>query len=324
LPEIKPLYLKKIKPLYLTDFSNASICWLLAYGLTVRAERMPLSVKSAPNVGWQSSELTAPLLHLLHKSLGSLIESGGHFALKYGATPCSRFAMLKTQFDQFVADGFDRLGAFIMVIDGFLADERFQPTIDLLEALGYSRSDSTEVDVDQYAVRTPGGQQSEAALRTFFVNFKMGHYLIHYQPLNRCIFRGKTYTPHRPESDFRFADWYPVKGATAKKRSGKIEDQLADDFPNAAMAGQFLHDHGFARSNTHKNLGKNTYFVASRHGDGQPSGIVFRGEDESFFFDYYADARYIMGASGLLKDQRQTARQYSEAISIAMTNIHGG
>jgi hypothetical protein len=89
------------------------------------------------------------------------------------------------------------------------------------------------------------------------------------------------------------------------------------------MAGQFLHDHGFARSNTHKKLGINTYFVAARHGDGQPSGIAFRGEGETFFFDYYADARYIMGASGLLKDQRQTERQLSDAVSIAMMNFHG-
>ena len=108
-----------------------------------------------------------------------------------------------------------------------------------------------------------------------------------------------------------------------KQHVGAIEDQLADDFPNAAMAGQFLHDHGFKRSNTHKRLAKNTYFVAARHGDGQPSGIVFRGENETFFFDYYADTRYTMGASGLLKDERPTQRQFSDSASIAMMNFPG-
>jgi hypothetical protein len=231
--------------------------------------------------------------------------------------------MLKTQFDRFLAEGFDELGAFIMMIDGFPAEERLQPTIELLESLGYRRSKTADVDEDEYGIKTPGGQASEAALRAFFVKFKIGRYLIQYQPLHRFILRGKSCIPHRPGSDFRFADWYPVKGAPAKERVGKIEDQLADDFPNAAMAGQFLHDHGFARSNTHKKLGINTYFVAARHGDGQPSGIAFRGEGETFFFDYYADARYIMGASGLLKDQRQTERQLSDAVSIAMMNFHG-
>jgi len=231
--------------------------------------------------------------------------------------------MLKTEFDQFVADGFDELGAFIMVIDGFPADERLRPTIELLESLGYRRSETAEVDQDEYGIKTPGGSASEAALRAFFVKFKIDRYLIQYQPLHRFILRGKSCIPHRPDSDFRFADWYPVKGAIAKKRSGAIEEQLADDFPNAATAGQFLHDHGFARSNTHKRLGRNTYFVAARHGDGQPSGIVFRGEDETFYFDYYADARYIVGASGLLKDHRHTERQLSSDISIALMNIHG-
>ncbi len=269
------------------------------------------------------SESIDPSCHFTQQSRNALIECLTVVYLDYDAPQCSQSAMLRTQFDQFVTDGFDHLGALIMVIDGFPAEERLHPTIELLESLGYTRSASAEVDVDEYAIKTPGGQGSEAALRSFFVKFKMERYLIQYQPLHRFILRGKSCTPHRPESDFRFADWYPVKGAKVKKRSGKIEDQLADDFPNAAMAGQFLHDHGFTRSNTHKNIGKNTYFVAARHGDGQPSGIVIRGEHETFFFDYFADARYIMGASGLLKDQRQTERQYSDAITIAMMNVHG-
>lgn len=224
--------------------------------------------------------------------------------------------MLKTQFDGFVSEGFDILGALIMVIDGFPAEERFTPTVELLESLGYRRSESGEVGEDEYGIKTPAGQGSEAAMRVFFVSFKVGKYMIQYQPLNRFIVRGKSCIPHRPESDFRFADWYPVKGSAGKIQVAKIEDQLADDFPNAAMAAQFLYDQGFARSNTHKRLGKNTYFVAARHGDGQPSGIVFRGDDEIFFFDYYEDARYIMGASGLLKDHRETKRQLNDAVSI--------
>ncbi len=231
--------------------------------------------------------------------------------------------MLKTQYDSFVAEGFDKLGAFIMVIDGFPPEQRFEPTIELLESLGYQRSKTTDVGKDQYSIKTPGGQASESALPAFFVNFKLGRYLIQYQPLNRFILRGKSCIPHRPESDFRFADWYPVKGTPVKQRVGEIEDQLADDVPNAAMAGQFLHDHGFKRSNTHKKLSRNMYFVAARHGDGQPSGIVFRGEKEIFFFDYYADSRYIMGASGLLKDERPTQRQFSDAASIAMMKFPG-
>ncbi len=232
--------------------------------------------------------------------------------------------MLKTQYDSYVAEGFDKLGAFIMVIDGFPPEQRFEPTIELLESLGYQRVQTAGVGEDEYSIKTPGGRASEAARRAFFVKFKFGRYLIQYQPLNRFILRGKSCIPHRPESDFRFADWYPVKGSPVKPRVGEIQEQLADDFPNAAMAGQFLHDHGFARSNTHKKLGKNTYFVAARHGDGQPSGIVFRGENETFFFDYYADARYVMGASGLLKDEWPTPRQFSNTASIAMINFPGG
>lgn len=231
--------------------------------------------------------------------------------------------MLKTQHDSFIAEGFDELGAFIMVIDGFSPEQRFEPTIELLESLGYQRRKTVDVDVGdgEYSIKTPGGKADEAARRTFFVKFKVGKYLIQYQPFNRFILRGKSCLPHRPESDFRFADWYPAKGTPVKQRVGRIEDQLADDFPNAAMAGQFLHDHGFTRSNTHKKLGKNTYFVASRHGDGQPSGIVFRGENETFFFDYYADTRYTMGASGLLKDEQPTERQFHQTMSLAMMNF---
>ncbi|MGB7344957.1 MAG: hypothetical protein WBD20_12150 [Pirellulaceae bacterium] len=193
--------------------------------------------------------------------------------------------MLKTQFDQFVNDGFDQLGAFVMVIDGFPAEERYQPTNELLQAIGYTRIETEDLNDLQYIIKTGGGQSSEAAIRTFFVVFKMGKFLIQYQPINRCLMRGRRLLPHRPESDFRFADWYPVKGSTAKKRAAKIEDQLADDFPNAATAAQFLHDHGFARRNTYKKLPQNTYFVASRHGDGQPSGIVFRGKEQTYFYD---------------------------------------
>lgn len=111
--------------------------------------------------------------------------------------------MLKTQFDRFLAEGFDELGAFIMVIDGFPAEERLQPTIELLESLGYRRSKTADVDEDEYGIKTPGGQASEAALRAFFVKFKIGRYLIQYQPLHRFILRGKSCIPHRPGSDLR-------------------------------------------------------------------------------------------------------------------------
>ena len=232
-----------------------------------------------------------------------------------------RLTMLKTQFDRFVAEGFDELGALIMVIDGFPQDERFEPTIELLESLGYQRRGAPDVDEGEYSVSTPGGQATEAARRVFFVKFILGKHLIQYQPCNRFLLRGKSCKAHRPESDLRFADWYPVKGSPVKERVGAIEDQLADDFPNAAMAGQFLHDHGFKRSNTYKKLGKNTYFAAARHGDGQPSGIVFRGEDETYFFDYYADTRYTMGSSGLLKDELPSERQQDIAASIATMNF---
>ncbi|MCS7465295.1 hypothetical protein NZK35_01245 [Stieleria sp. ICT_E10.1] len=231
--------------------------------------------------------------------------------------------MLNLQYDRYVADGFDELGAFVMVIDGFPAEERYEPTIELLESLGYQRSSATEIGDGEYAISTPAGEATEKSLRVFFVKFKIGGDLYLYQPLNRTLLRGKSCIPHRPESDFRFADWYPVKGSPVKGRAGVIEEQLADDFPNAAMAAQFLHDHGFKRSNTHKKLGKNTYFVASRHGDGQPSGIVFRGEQEIYFFDYYADTRFIIGPSGLIKDEQPTERQFQTTASIAMMNLFG-
>lgn len=225
--------------------------------------------------------------------------------------------MLKLQFDQFVGDGFDELGAFVMVIDGFPAEERSQPTIELLEEIGYQRRGTSNLSDGEYAIKTVAGNGTEAAMQTFFCMFKMGKYLIQYQPLNRCILRGTSCKPHRPESDFRFADWYPVKGSSPRDRVGKIEDQLADDFPNAAMAAQFLYDLGIARSNTHKKLPKNTYFVASRHGDGQPSGIVFRTTSKTCFYDYFEDQRYEMGSSGLLKDYCPTKRQLSDSMSIA-------
>ncbi len=229
--------------------------------------------------------------------------------------------MLKSFFDRFVADGFDELGAFVNVIDGFLAEERFQPTVELLEALGYQRVYSAAVGENEYSISGTGSESNEKSCQTAFFRFQMGKLLIQYQPLNRCILRGKNLATHRPESDFRFADWYPVKDAPVKAIVGKIEDQLADDFPNAATAAQFLFGHGFARSNTHKRLPKNTYFVAARHGDGQPSGIVFRSDGHTFFYDYYSDARYLMGASGLLKDLCDTERQFSEAMSLATAQM---
>ena len=230
--------------------------------------------------------------------------------------------MLKNQFDQFVAEGFDELGAFVMVIDGFPAEERSQPTIELLEELGYQRQDTSNLSDGEYAIKTAAGGGSEAAMRTLFCMFKMGRYLIQYQPINRCLLRGTNCKPHRPESDFRFADWYPAKGSVPRERVGNIEDQLADDFPNAATAAQFLHDLGVARRNTYKKLPKNTYFVASRHGDGQPSGIVFRTASKTYFFDYYEDERYEMGSSGLLKDLCPTERQLSQSMSIALSQLH--
>jgi hypothetical protein len=231
--------------------------------------------------------------------------------------------MLKIQFDRLVADGVDELGALVMVIDEFPSEERYQPTIELLEEIGYQRSDSSNLSDGEYAIKTPGGNGTEDAIRTFFCMFKMGRYLIQYQPLNRFLLRGKNCSPHRPESDFRFADWYPVKRSSSpQEKTATIEDQLADDFPNAAMAAQFLHDHGFARSNTHKRLPKNTYFVACRHGDGQPSGIVFRGQVKIYFFDYYDDKRYEIGSSGLLKEHCPTKRQLSDSMSLAANQLH--
>lgn len=225
--------------------------------------------------------------------------------------------MLKESYEQFVGDGFDRLGALVMVIDGYPADSRYRPTIDLLEAIGYQPHDSIDVGDDEYLIQSAGGRGNEAALRAFFVVFKMGKFLIRYQPLNRCILRGKSCKPHRPESDFRFADWYPAKNVDACDRVGSVEDQLAD-FPNAMQAAQFLHHHGYARSNTHVKLNKNTYFVSCRQGDGQPSGIVFRGDDEAYFYDYYSDERFLVGQSGLLMEWRQTERQITSELSLAV------
>jgi hypothetical protein len=225
--------------------------------------------------------------------------------------------MLKIQYDRLIADGFDELGALVSMIDSVDPDERYQPTIELLESLGYRRCDAMKPDDGEYAIKAVGGQATEASLRAFFVVFKMGDYVLNYQPINRCLFRGDKLTSHRPESDFRFADWYPTKGSAPRKKKGKIEDQLADDFSNASMAAQFLYDHKFARSNTYKRLPKNTYFVSSRHGDGQPSGIVFRGESKTYFYDYYEDERYEMGASGLLKSYCLTRRQTLDSASLA-------
>ncbi|WP_442509670.1 hypothetical protein SH528x_001259 [Novipirellula sp. SH528] len=236
-------------------------------------------------------------------------------------------SLLKIQYDQFIKDGFDKLGAIVMVIDGCNEDERYEPTVELLEEIGYKRSDAGEVGEDEFLIKTPAGSMSEKSMRAFFVKFKIGKLLLQYQPLNRFIVRGKQYTPHRPESDFRFADWYPVKPDSKKAnakpvvRRGMIEDQIADDFPNAAMAAQFLHEQGFKRSNRYKRLPVNTYFVAARHGDGQASGVVFRGEKETYYFDFYSDARYVMGASGLLKDHADTKRQLRNASEIVAMNI---
>ena len=125
-------------------------------------------------------------------------------------------SLLKYQFDQFVVDGFDELGAFTMLIDGFPHDERYQPTIDLLEEIGYQRVDTSELGDGEYNIKTAGGYGTEASVKSFFCAFRMGKYLIQYQPINRCIFRGTCCKPHRPESDFRFADWYPVKGSSPR------------------------------------------------------------------------------------------------------------
>jgi hypothetical protein len=126
--------------------------------------------------------------------------------------------MLKTQYDSFVAEGFDKLGALIMVIDGFPPEQRFEPTIELLESLDYQRVETADVGEREYSIKTPGGKASEAAQRAFFIKFKLGRYVIQYQPLNRFILRGKSCIPHRPESDFRFADWYPAKGIPVQPR----------------------------------------------------------------------------------------------------------
>jgi hypothetical protein len=227
---------------------------------------------------------------------------------------------LQIQYERFIEQGFDGLGAIVMVIDGHPDSERYEPTIELLEAIGYQRCDTESVEPGEYSIKTVSGRADAKALPSFFVKFLMGKQLITYQPLNRFIVRGKSCLPHRPESDFRFADWYPVASGRGKERKKPIEDQIADDFPNAAAAAQFLHEQGFKRSNTYKKLDRNTYFVAARHGDGQPSGIVFRGDGETFFYDFYSDDRYLMGASGLLKDHRPTERQLTDSLSLA--SIH--
>ncbi len=227
---------------------------------------------------------------------------------------------LQTQYEQFLDQGFDGLGAIVMVIDGHPDSERYEPTIELLEAIGYERCDTDSVEPGEYSIKTVSGRADARALPSFFVKFMIGKQLITYQPLNRFIARGKRCLPHRPESDLRFADWYPVASGPKKERGKQIEDQIADDFPNAAAAAQFLHEQGIKRSNTYKKLDCNTYFVASRHGDGQPSGIVFRGDGETFFYDFYSDDRYLMGASGLLKGHRPTRRQITDSLSLA--SIH--
>lgn len=228
---------------------------------------------------------------------------------------------LGSMYEQFIQQGFDELGAIVMVIDGHPEDQRYEPTIELFEAIGYQRADSEAVEAGEYAVKTVSGRADTSALPSFFVKFMIGKLLIQYQPLNRFLLRGKSCQPHRPESDFRFADWYPAKTASAIQRNNRIEDQLADEFPNAAGAAQFLHELGFQRSNTHKRLDRNVYFVAARHGDGQPSGIVFRGDHETYFYDYYSDERYLMGTRGLLKDHRPTERQLSDSISLASMHL---
>lgn len=228
---------------------------------------------------------------------------------------------LKTEHDQLIADGFDPLGAIVMVIDGIDAESRFEPTIELLESLGYCACQTEEVEPKQYSLRTAGGKNDQAALSSFFVKFLLGKHLIRYQPLNRDLFRGKGMLPHRPASDFCFADWYPKKSASKIQVKEKIEDQIADDFPNAATAAQFLHDSGFSRSNTHKRIPVNTYFVSARLGDGQPSGIVFRKEAEAYFFDFYSDDRYLIGPSGLLSAFKPTDQQFHKQASIVVNGL---
>jgi hypothetical protein len=228
---------------------------------------------------------------------------------------------LQIQYEKLIEQGFDQLGAIVMVIDGHPGDERYEPTIELLEAIGYQRADHDSVESGEYAIKTVSGRADATALPSFFVKFMIGKQLFQYQPLNRFIARGKSCLPHRPESDFRFADWYPAKRVSGVKRKKRIEDQIADDFPNAAAAAQFLHEQGLQRSNTYKKLDCSTYFVAARHGDGQPSGIVFRGDGETFFYDFYSDDRYVMGASGVLKDHQPTERQLTDSLSLATMNL---
>ncbi|MGB7324569.1 MAG: hypothetical protein WBD31_06840 [Rubripirellula sp.] len=227
----------------------------------------------------------------------------------------------KTLHDQYVKDGFDPLGALVMVIDGYPAEDRYEPTVELLESLDYQRVYHDSPKAGEYEIIAPGGSSNPTSLIVFFVKFKIGRFLILYQPINRDFFRGKAMSPHRPESDLRFADWYPVKDFSVADRKEKIEDQLADDFPNAALAAQFLHGQGFRRSNTHKKLDVNTYFVSARQGDGQPSGIVFRGTKKTYFFDFYSDDRYVMGPNGLLMEYKPTQRQFELGASIAVNSL---
>ncbi len=85
---------------------------------------------------------------------------------------------LKTQYEQHIADGFDPLGAILMVIDGHHAEARFEPTIELLESLGHSACQTDNVEPMQYSLRTAGGGTSEAAKRAFFVKFMLGKEVI--------------------------------------------------------------------------------------------------------------------------------------------------
>lgn len=230
-------------------------------------------------------------------------------------------SLTKIHYEQFLKDGFDPLGAMVMVIDGYSAEDRFDPTVELLESLDYQRVYDAEPKADEFQIMTVGDGTNPKSLSVFFVKFRIGRYLFLYQPLNRDLFRGKKMAPHRPESDFRFADWYPAKNVPVADRKENIEDQLADDFPNAALAAQFLYDQGFRRSNTHKRLDINTYFVSARQGDGQPSGIVFRGTGKTYFYDFYSDDRYIMGPNGLLMECKLTDRQFHLSASIAMNSV---
>ena len=56
-----------------------------------------------------------------------------------------------------------------MVIDGFPAEKRLEPTIELLESLGYQRIESEDLGEGEYSIKTSGGQASERVSCTRFL-----------------------------------------------------------------------------------------------------------------------------------------------------------